>query len=305
MALPEKKFFGILFSIMLGALLFCAGHPEVSASYFALPSHEGLNVPAPEGETAVQKLENFLGPIARNLRIIMGAVAVLFIVISGFMLVINGDNEETYKNQRKSVLFGVLGLMLISIAGPIAEIFDYRQGNFLESSDAFVAKAKLFNDTTQIVITFLKYFLGSLATLMFIRSGALLVAEGSEEDVVTREKKNLALGAAGMFLIFVSDLVIRNIFYDASFNTETDSTVVAINQNEFVVQLAAFTNLLVSFVGPIMMFGIVAGGLLYVASFGNEERTGLAKKIILNSIIGVVIIYGAFALVSTVIAGTF
>lgn len=296
---------GVLFALALGVATFALAHPVFASTFFPLPSSEDLNVPVPEGDTAIQKLENFLGPIARNLRIIIGAIAVLLIVISGFTLVISGDNEETYKNQRKSVLYGVLGLMMISLAGPVAEIFDYRQGNFLDNPDSFVERAALFNDTTQLVVTFLKYFLGSLATLMFIRSGALMVAEGSNEEVVTREKKNLALGAAGLFLIFVSDLVIKNIFYSATYNTDTSSTVVSINQNEFVVQLVAFTNLMVSFVGPIMMFGIVAGGLLYVASFGNEERTALAKKIILNSVIGVVIIYGAFALVSTVISGAF
>jgi hypothetical protein len=62
---------------------------------------------------------------------------------------------------------------------------------------------------------------------------------------------------------------------------------------------------MVSFVGPIMMLGLVAGGVLFLTSAGNDERTGLAKKIITNSVIGIVIIYGAFALVSTVIAGYF
>ncbi len=307
MALRKTKInaLGVLMAVAAGIATFALVHPAFAASYMPLPSTEDLNVPAPEGDTAIEKLENFLGPIARNLRIIIGAIAVLLIVVSGFTMVIGGDNEETYKNQRKSVLYGVVGLIMISLAGPIAEIFDYREGNFLDDPDAFVERAALFNDTTQLIVTFLKYFLGSLATLMFIRSGALMVAEGSNEEVVTREKKNLALGAAGLFMIFVSDLVIRNIFYSATYNTDTSSTVVSINQNEFVVQLVAFTNLVVSFVGPIMMFGIAAGGLLYVASFGNEERTALAKKIIFNSIIGVVIIYGAFALVTTVIAGTF
>ena len=298
--------FGILLALLMGALSFAWAHPALAATFMPLPSTENLNLPAPEGDTAIQKLENILGPIARNLRIIIGAIAVALIVISGFTLVVGGDNEETYKNQRKSVLYGIIGLGMISLAGPFAEVFDYRQsGNFLDDPDKFVERAQVFNDTTQLIVTFLKYFLGSLATLMFIRSGAIMVAEGSSEEAVTREKKNLALGAAGLFLVFISDLVVRNIFYSTEYNTSTSSTVVSINQNEFVVQLVAFTNLLVSFVGPILMFGVVAGGLLYVASFGNEERTALAKKIMLNSIIGVVIIYGAFALVSTVIAGAF
>ncbi len=79
----------------------------------------------------------------------------------------------------------------------------------------------------------------------------------------------------------------------------------AINQSEFVTQVVAVTNIMVSFVGPIMMLGLVIGGFMYVTAGGDEEKSGLAKKILMNSVIGIVIIYGAFALVSTVITGVF
>ena len=67
----------------------------------------------------------------------------------------------------------------------------------------------------------------------------------------------------------------------------------------------AITNLIVTFVGPIMVLGIVVGGLLYVTAAGDETRVSMAKNILMNSVIGVIIIYGAFALVSTVITGVF
>ena len=54
-----------------------------------------------------------------------------------------------------------------------------------------------------------------------------------------------------------------------------------------------------------MMLGIVAGGLMYAMAGGDEEKSGKAKKILVNSIIGAIIIYGAFALVSTIISGVF
>lgn len=307
MALEKTKIngFGIVLSVLMGAALTAFLHPDFVHAAMVLPSTENLDVPAPQGETAIQKLEDLLGPIARNLRIIIGAIAVLLIVIAGFQMVISGENEETVKNQRKSITYGVIGLMMISIAGPVASIFDYRRGNFMDDPEKFIERAQVFDNTTRLIIVFLKYILGTAATLMCVRSGAIMVMSGANEEDVTREKKSLMLSAGGLFMVFVSEMVITKIFYSAEFNTETSETVVSIDQNEFVRQLVGFTNLLVTFVGPVMMFGIVAGGLLYVASFGNEERTALAKKIIMNSMIGVVIIYGAFALVSTVIAGAF
>ena len=304
----KKQVYGMVLALSLGVL--AAAFLPVPAlvhasSFMPLPSTESLNVPAPQGETALAKLEDVLGPLARNLRIIIGAIAVLLIVIAGFTMVISGDNEETVKTQRKSITYGIIGLMMISIAGPIAEVFDFRQGNFLDDPDKFVERAQVFDDTTRLMVTFIKYMLGTAATLMFIRSGAIMVMSGANEEDVTKEKKGMLLGASGLFMVFVSDLVIKKIFYSTEFNTETSTTVISIDQNEFARQLVAFTNLMITFVGPIMMLGIVVGGFLYVSSAGNEERTALAKKIIMNSVIGVIIIYGAFAAVSTVIAGVF
>lgn len=293
----------LILAVVLGAVFALA--PHSSADFLPLPATDDLDVPAPEGDSAFEKLENLLGPVARNLRIIVGGVALVFIVISGFSMVVSGDNEENAKTQKKSLTYGLIGLLMISIAGPIAEVFDYREGNFISDPDKLVERVALFDDTTRIVITFVKYLLGGLASLMFIRSGAMMVIAGDSEEDVTKEKKSLALGAGGLLMVIVSDMVVRRVFYVAEFNEDADKTIVSIDQSEGVQQLVAVTNLMVSFVGPIMLLGIVAGGVLYMTAGGDEERTGLAKKIVMNSIIGVVIIYGAFALVSTVIVGVF
>ncbi len=304
----KKQVYALLLALVLGVSLssfWTELHTAYASSFMPLPGTEGLNVATPEGETALEKLENFLGPVARNIRIILGALSVLFIVISGFTMVISGENEETAKTQRKSMTYGIIGLMMISIAGPIAEVFDYRQGNFIDDPEKFTERIQIFDNVTHLVITFIKYLLGSLATLMAVRAGATLVMNGDNDDDVGKAKKQLTLSLGGIMMIIVSDLVIRRIFYVASYSANAEATVVQLDQNEFIRQLVAVTNLMVSFVGPIMMLGIVVGGFLYVTSQGDEEKTGLAKKIITNSIIGVVIIYGAFALVSTIISGQF
>lgn len=294
---------GLAFAVFVGVL--AASVPLSLADFLPLPSNDDLDVPAPEGESAFEKLENLLGPIARNLRIIVGGVALVFIVISGFTMVISGENEETVKTQKKSLTYGLIGLLMISIAGPVAEVFDYREGNFVSDPDKLVERTELFDDTTRLIITYVKYLLGGLATLMFIRSGAMMVIAGDNEEDVSKEKKSLAVAAGGLLMVMMSDMVVRRVLYVAEFNEDADQTVIAIDQSEGVQQMIAVTNIMVSFVGPIMMLGIVAGGFLYLTAGGDEERTGLAKKILINSVIGVVIIYGAFALVSTVIIGRF
>jgi len=301
--MAPKKILSLLaiagLAVLQGALMAHA------ADILPLPGTNGVNVPTPIGDTAVQKAENFLGSAARNIRLIVGAVAALYIVIAGVSIVIGADNEETVKTQRTGITMAIVGLMVISLAGPIAAVFDFRQGNLLENPDTLTLRAKLFSQTTELVLVYIRYILGGLATLMFISAGAAMVANPDNEDTVNRSKNNLMLGAMGLFTVFVAELLIRRIFYVAEYNESAGRVVVAIDQSQFLGQLVAIVNIMVSFVGPIMMLGIVAGGLMYVASFGNEERQELARKIIQNSMIGVIIIYGAFALVSTAIAGVF
>lgn len=294
----------LIISVFLGVLAAIAV-PDAIAAFLPLPDNTGLNLPVPTGDTAVDKFENLLGPVAKNLRIIIAAVSIVMMVISGFTMTMAGDNEGTVKTQKQSITWGIIGLFLISIAGPVAEVFDYRQGNLLENGDTLAQRAEIFDNTVKIIITFIKYLLGALATLMFIRSGAVMISSGSSEEDITREKKNLALSAGGLLLVFASDLIVRRVLYSAQYNTATSETVVTINQSEFIRQIIAVTNLLVSFAAPAMMLGIVIGGVLYATAAGDEGRTGLAKKIMVNSVIGIVIIYGAFALVSTVISGVF
>lgn len=304
MFLNTSKKTGIIISIALALTL--SFIPDVFAGTFLpLPETETLDIPTPEGDTALEKLEDILGPFARMTRIIVAAIAILMIVVSGVIMVVTGENEENVKNQKKSITYAVIGLMMISIAGPLAEVFDYRAGNIFESGETIVERVNLFDDTTRIVITFIKYLLGGLAALMLIRAGATMVSGSASEEEITREKKNLVLIAAGLALVLISDLVVRRILYDTEYNDSTSETVVAINQSEFVTQVVAVTNIMVSFVGPIMMLGLVIGGFMYVTAGGDEEKSGLAKKILMNSVIGIVIIYGAFALVSTVITGVF
>ena len=48
---------------------------------------------------------------------------------------------------------------------------------------------------------------------------------------------------------------------------------------------------------------LIIGAIMYATSGGEEENMNKAKRVIIATIVGIVIIYGAFAMVSTVISG--
>ena len=258
-------------------------------------------VPAPEGDDAIEQAENIATRILRPLRIIMAAVGVLLIVLYGFTLVVAGRNEQTVETQKRALWKGIIGLALISIAGTVSEVFSFQEQNIFGSEENILVSAGLFNEGTTLIITFMKYILGSVAVFTIVRSGFVMVVSGGAEESTTREKKNLLAGFVALAFVMIGDFFVKKVI----FNVEqgNNEAIVSIDAASGVKEIAAITNFMVSFIGPFMVLGIVAGGLMYAMAGGDEERAGKAKKILVNSAIGSIVIYGAYALVATMIGG--
>ena len=72
-----------------------------------------------------------------------------------------------------------------------------------------------------------------------------------------------------------------------------------------VQEIVGITNFVVTWASPVAVLVLVAGAIMYLTAMGDEEKMGKAKKLIVNAIIALIIIYGAFALVSTFVSGQF
>ena len=55
-----------------------------------------------------------------------------------------------------------------------------------------------------------------------------------------------------------------------------------------------------SFVGVIFLVLMIAGGIMWMVSNGNEEKVGKAKNLIVAAIIGLIVVLAAYALTITI-----
>lgn len=295
----------LLATILVGVIIYLILTSPISAhasGFFNLPDSSSFgNLPAPEGSDSIAQAENIATRILHPLRVIMAAVGVLLIVLYGFTLVISGRNEETVETQKRALWKGIIGLALISIAGTISEVFNFQGGNIFANEENILVSTGLFNEGTTLIITFMKYILGSVAVFTIVRSAFVMVVAGGAEESTTREKKNLLAGFVALGFVMIGDFFVKKVM----FNVEQigNQAVVSIDAASGVKEIAAITNFMVSFIGPFMVLGIVGGGLMYAMSGGDEEMSGKAKKVLVNSIIGTIIIYGAYAVVATMISG--
>lgn len=290
----------IIVLVLKKYLIAHAGYmPILDNSYFGDVPDPSDGDPSKDG---IARLEDAVFSILRNVRYIMGAVVTAIIVYAAAMMVYKGHDEGENTKQKSAITYSIIGMAVIGVAGAVTEILSVADGGLLNPE---TAKERVigFRVEVNLIITFIKYFLGSLATLYIVISALSLVMNGGDETTVTNAKKKLAAAAFGLLLVMFSSTFIDKVFYVINLNADRTGIKPQINYAQGIAELVSITNIVVTFVGPIMVIMLVAGGIMYITSGGEDGQMDKAKKLIFNAIIGIVVIYGAFAIVSTFISG--
>jgi len=252
-----------------------------------------------EGDTALAKTQNISVKVIKIARILIGSVAVLLAIISAVQML--SSNEESIGNAKKSLLYSIVGLVIIALSADLSRLFDLSNGGLIGSKQEIANRVRLFDGTIRIMITFIKYILGAIATAILIQSGLKLVTSGASEDEVSKEKKRIMSVGAGLVALIFVDTLIRKVLYKIDNPLENPT----IDLGQGVKEMVGFVNLIVTFAGPVAILTLVAGGVWYAAAAGEEEAQGKAKKMMITSLIGIILIFGAFGIVSTLIIGKF
>jgi hypothetical protein len=259
-------------------------------------------------------LNQFVNGLVGNLKLILGAVAVMFIILSAVKLILAGGNEDTVSKQKAAITYGIIGLAVIGFSDEMAKVFyvacpadtpDCRGGSFLSSSSEMINRSQIFSQAVQIFITFIKYIVGGIAVLMLVRNGIRFAALQGKEESVTLDKKNLAFTSFGLILIVMASTVVDKVLFVFKPSEYTPGADQAINPQQAVNEIIGATNIVVSIVAPIAILVLIAGAIMYATAGGNDEKMGKAKRMITLAIVGMIIIYGAFAIISTIISGQF
>ncbi len=251
------------------------------------------------GDTALEKTESVVGKVVGQGRLLLAAVAILLGITGAVQLLVSEDKDEGATKAKQIILYSVVGFAIIALSSDLGKIFDLSGGGLLGNRAELNERLQIFDNTIRIVITFIKYLLGSVAILMLVITGLRLVTNSDQEDEVGKNKKNIMYILGGLFALLFVDTFIRNVFY----KIDAPGEDLTIDLGQGITELVSFTNFIVSWVGPIAILTFVAGGAMYVFAFGDEEQQGTARKMMTASLIGIVFIFGAFGIVSTVITG--
>ena len=327
----QIRSFLIFFSCLVLALQLNIAFAQETA--IPLPNQQNFGdipgAPTLHGDSFLQQLATLIGGyrageggIIGVARPIIGAIAILMIIISALRILFADGEEGAMTKGKNGIIYGLLGLALISVAGEIMKVLSVSDEGLkaayvndsqvcyltiLSDPNALQCRAKLFSRTVQIAITFVKYLLGSIAVLQIIISATKLIATGGAEEELGKEKKKLIWSSVGFGLIIFASTFVNKVFFKLNYNTYvgTDGVKPAVDAAAGVSEIVGFTNLLVSIVGPLAVLMLLIGAGMYLFNGGDESKIQQGRRIIVAALVGIIVIFGAFAVVSTVISGKF
>lgn len=265
---------------------------------------KGLPVP-PAGDDGFSIFKKAVLGGLQYVKILTVVVGILFITIMGYTLVTSGSNEEDVTKAKKGIIFTIIAFIMISLSQNIAKVFDMTDGSILGSPQEILNRVHIFDKQTEIFVTFVKYVIGTYAVLQIVRHGAKMITAGANDEEMSKRKKAIMFNAAGLLLVYMGDIAINKVFYkvDKSVYSGINGVHPSTDAKAGVEQIVGITNFIVSFVGPIGVLMLIAGAIMYATAGGQDEQLQKAKRVLITSGIGLVIIFGAFAIVSTVLAG--
>ncbi|MBP9717766.1 hypothetical protein KBD59_00510 [Candidatus Gracilibacteria bacterium] len=229
------------------------------------------------------------------LKYVLGTIAVIMATISGVKLITAGSKaDEAFEKERTALKYIIFGLILVMIADQlVTKVFFGDYGECIASASNAKECSKVGSSLIKGIYDFILAMMASVSLFVLVLSGFRMVSAAGNDDVIGKAKKRIGFSIAGLLVSAVAEFAIKGIIFRDGGKEGIDVA----SANMLVIN---FTNFVAAFIGFGSFLMLVYGGYLYVASFGNEDQTGKAKKIIQSALIGVVIAITAFAIVTTI-----
>lgn len=251
-------------------------------------------------------------------KILVSIAAIGIIIFMGVRMVVASDNEETVKKSTTGLLYALIAFAIVSMSQDIGRIVGFfkdtqgfgdnlSNGGIIGSADQITQRLGIFDKEVEILMTFIKYLIGSLAVAVVVVNGVRLVTGGGEEENIKKARNGIFAAIGGLILMTVADTFVTKVFYkvDRTTYSAIDGGVTPqVDLSAGINEIVGITNFIVSFVGPILVLLIIIAGILYLTAGGEEEKMNKAKRLLIAGVLGMVIIYGSFALVSTIVSGS-
>ncbi len=244
-----------------------------------------------EGERQISQIIRSVVDVIKNL---IGFLAVIIIVYSGIRMIFAQGDENTITEQKKGIIYGVIGLVLVLLMDVAVDTLYGVPGEVRQTLDRDTG----FSIEIYGLVSFIKAVIGIFAIFFIVLSGIRTIVAQGEEEQITKQRKTLLWIGVGIIALAIDQIIIENFFIlPVEQSDQISSTNVATIINTFSSVLKFF----LGFVGLIALGALIYGAGLMITNYGNDEMVEKSKKIIRNAIIGIIVIISAYTLVATLV----
>ena len=262
------------------------------------------NIPIPPDKSGLAIAKELVLSGLKYVKVIVVVMGILYLSIAGYSLLTSGEEEETATKVKRATTYIIVAFVMISMSQDIAKVFDMQESTLLSSPSGILNRIHIFDKQVELFMTFLKYVIGSYAVLHVVRSSIKWITAGGDEEQIATHKKSILYSASGLVILYIGQIFIDKVIYKVNKEVYTGLTGVhpTVDPLEGMAQLIGITNFIISFTGPIAVLMLMVAAIMYATAGGEEEQMEKAKKLLISTIVGMFIIFGSFAIVSTVVA---
>lgn len=229
-------------------------------------------------------------------KLLIGAIAVIMIVITGGRLIMARKKvDDIFPKMKEQMIMLAAGIVMILVADYLVKnVFFGVAGEVYDSEATVQAAANKGTEQIKGFYNIAMLIASTLGVFMLIVAGFRLIFAAGNEEEQTKVKKQITWLVVGLFIIGIAEFVVQDILFPNKGAQIPDV-------NKGIQLLVKFTNFASAFISIAAFIALMYGGFLYVTAGGNEEGTQNAKKVFTGAIIAMLLGLGAFALVNTVI----
>ena len=284
----------ILTGIFTGILLACL--PELGA---AMTVGEAINrVGGTAGLTASyggNEVGGIFGTAASNIILIINAVAILIVAITGTIMALSESDEQS-AILRRVFISCICGIFFVNVADIVRDAIVDPGATFVANSGS----AGTIATEIEGVILWTLPALASIAVLMIIISGIRAVVSYKSDEGPTQLRRTVISCMVGLFIISVrgvltGDIIVTNSYFGGGTGGSGPSGIIA----EIIFGL----NRILAYVALFAVFMIVLAGIFMIANVGNDDQYSKARGLIIRVLVGIIVMVASLGLVNVIFLG--
>lgn len=269
-------------SLLLFALLVCL-LPQICLAIAGPASSIASTAQLPQFSSLIGG-NGLLDVILQLARDLFFVVATIFIVIAGYQYLTASGNEEKVKKATSSMIYGVLGMVVVALSDIIVNIFKTLQAPDAPSGVSnFQAAVKT---ALEAILGGLQFLAGTVAVFFLLLAAYNYITAAGNDERIKKATQSLIYSITGMVVVFLAGTVVKVLETLKQENPTANTPTLTNFQTAAESFLKAILNGMQYLAGAIAILFIIIAAYRYITAGGNEEKTKQGTQSLIYSIVG-------------------